>query len=1057
MTAALSCVRCSAELRPSAKFCDECGSPTAVPGTPAEYKQVTVLFADVVHSMDIAAAVGPERLREIMTELVTRGATLVRRYGGTVDKFTGDGLMAVFGAPAALEDHALRACLAALGIQEELTGLAVEMERRDGIHLQLRVGLNSGQVIAGEIGATALGYTAIGEQVGMAQRMESVAPPGTVMLSESTARLVDGAALLGPPQLLHIKGADNPVPGQRLLSVAAQQQRTGSSYASLIGREWELTTMAAMLDRSTGGRGSVVTVVGPPGIGKTRLTREALQLAKHRGVAVFSTFCESHATDIPFHVVARLLRSVGQLSALGDQAARAQLRTQFSGADPQDLTLLDDLLGIADPNVELPKIDPDARRRRLTALINTAQLARGEPAVFVVEDAHWIDEVSESMLADFLAVIPQTRSLVLISYRPEYRGALAHLAGAHTITLAPLSDSETSTLLTELLGPDPSVGQIGEIIAGRAAGNPFFAEEITRELAERGVLVGERGSYTCSTDVAEVSVPATLQATIAARIDRLSPTAKHTLAAAAVVGSRFSCDLLASLEVNPVVDELIDVELIDQVRFTPRAEYAFRHPLIRTVAYESQLKSDRARLHRRLADAIEAREPESVEQNAALIAEHLEAAGDLRAAYGWHMRAATWATNRDIAAARLSWERAQKLADALPADDPNRLAMRIAPRAMLCGIAFRVHVNVAGERFEELRELCTAAGDMASLAVGMAGLVLDHAFHDRMREASQLASEAWALNESIGDPTLTVGLSVAPIYGKFESAEWSDMLLWSQAVIDLADGDPAKGDFLIGSPLAVAFASRGIAGYHLGRARWRDDLRHGLAMARIAEPMCHATVVAWVYNLGIPCGVLAADHAAMREIEDAVQTSERSGDDVAAAIARMTLGNALVHRQTDAERDRGQELLTDVSDVFVRGGHNLGELPVVNVYSARERARRGDRDDVIPLIRSATDHLFREGKLLMWSVPLTGVLVETLLDRGAESDLAEAEAAIERLAAAPTEDVAAVRDIWLLRMRALMARAHGDAATYADLRDRYREMARTLGFEGHIAWADAMD
>ena len=205
------------------------------------------------------------------------------------------------------------------------------------------------------------------------------------------------------------------------------------------------------------------------------------------------------------------------------------MRARFADADPQDLVLLDDLLGIADPDVELPKIDPDARRRRLTALINTAQLARSEPAVFVVEDAHWIDEVSESMLADFLAVIPQTPSLVLITYRPEYHGALAHLTGAQTIALAPLSDAETSTLVTELLGPDPSVGQIGEMIAGRAAGNPFFAEEIIRELAERGVLVGERGGYACRTDVAEVSVPATLQATIAARIDRLGPAAKHTL------------------------------------------------------------------------------------------------------------------------------------------------------------------------------------------------------------------------------------------------------------------------------------------------------------------------------------------------------------------------------------------------------------------------------------------------------------------------------------------------------------------------------------------------
>ena len=222
------------------------------------------------------------------------------------------------------------------------------------------------------------------------------------------------------------------------------------------------------------------------------------------------------------------------------------------------------------------------------------------------------------------------------------------------------------------------------------------------------------------------------------------------------------------------------------------------------------------------------------------------------------MRAATWATNRDIAAARLSWERARTIADALPAEDPNRAAMRIAPRTMLCGTAWRVHVNVAGDRFDELRELCTAAGDKASLAIAMAGLVMDHAYQGRMREASQLASEAMALIESVGDPTLTVGLSFPLIYAKMESGEWSDVLRWSQRVIDLADGDPSKGNFIFGSPLALALTTRAMARYCLGRPGWRDDLRHGLAMARSADPLSYAAVVTYVYFSGIPLGVLSA-------------------------------------------------------------------------------------------------------------------------------------------------------------------------------------------------------
>ena len=271
--------------------------------------------------------------------------------------------------------------------------------------------------------------------------------------------------------------------------------------------------------------------------------------------------------------------------------------------------------------------------------------------------------------------------------------------------------------------------------------------------------------------------------------------------------------------------------------------------------------------------------------------------------------------------------------------------MRIAPRTMLCGIAWRAHMNVAGDRFEELRELCTAGGDKASLAIGMAGLVIDHAYHDRIREASRLASEAMALVESLGDPTLTVGLSFPVIYAKIESAAYSDALRWSQRVIDLADDDPSKGDFLIGSPLAYAFTTRGIARYCLGRPGWRDDLRHGLAMGRSADPLSYAAAVSISYVAGIPNGVLRPDDSAVREIEDARRIAERSGDDFAVAITRATLGMALVHRHTAAERDRGHKLLAEVGDVFVRRGHNLGELPIVNVCVARERARRGDRDE----------------------------------------------------------------------------------------------------------------
>jgi len=1016
---------------------------------------VTVLFADVVRSMGIAATLDVERLREIMTELVERSAAVVRRYGGGSVEYTGDGLMAIFGAPVALEHHAFRACLAALAIQEEAGRLAVEVQRRDGVALQLRVGLNSGRVIAGEIGSGSLGYTATGQPVGFAQRMESVAPPGGVMLSESTALLVEHAMMLGEPEWVHVKGSDEPVCARRLVAINPRAGQSGRDEVGLVGRSWEMATLDAMVERTIGGRGGVVNVVGPPGIGKSRVAREVAALAASRGVQVFWAFCESHAGDIPFHVLAQMLSTGIGVADLEGEAARMRVRARVPDADPQDLLLLDDLLGIADPDVPLPQIDPDARRRRLTALINAASLARTEPALYVIEDAHWIDAVSESMLADFLVVIPRTPTMVLITSRPEYLGPLMRVQGAQTISLAPLVDSETVALLDELLGSDPSVVELAAIIADRAAGNPFFAEEMVRELVQRGVLAGERGGYVCRANIAEVSVPATVQAAIEARIDRLRAPAKRTLNAASVIGARFGAELLAALGIDAVFDELLSAELIDQVRFTPSAEYAFRHALIRAVAYESQLKSDRAEWHRRLAAAIEQSEPSSVDENAALIAEHLQAAGELHAAYGWHMRAGAWSTNRDIAAARVSWERARRIADALPADDPGQLSMRIAPRTMLCATDWLgPAVQASWGRFAELRELCGAAGDKVSLAIGMSGFAAELLYTGRPGEGSRLASEQMALLDSIGDPSLTIGLAFIAFANWFNGGEFGEILRWSQTVIDLAGGDPAKGaGFGLGSPLAIGLAMRGVARSWLGRPGWRQDLDDAVAMARGSDPATLGLVVTWSYGVAIVSGVLQAEGSVLRAIEETVQIAQRASSDIAVIFAEYSLGGVLLCRDDAADRHRGLELIVRARDTWMP--ERMPSLvPVADLFISRERGRRGDRDAAIPVMRKAVDDLHQEGRL-GYVVSGTGLLVETLLDGGSEGDLAEAHEAIDRLANLP-DDGSAILEITLLRLNALLARSRGDDVAHRDLVSRYRAMAESLGFEGHIAMAQAM-
>ncbi|WP_424073597.1 adenylate/guanylate cyclase domain-containing protein [Mycobacterium sp.] len=1047
-TSTVACPSCGAELRATAKFCDECGSPMTAPPKSAEYKQVTVLFADVVHSMDIAAAVGPERLREIMGELVERAAAVVQRFGGTVDKFTGDGIMAVFGAPVALEDHAFRACLAALGIQDAAKRVAAEVAHRDGIELNLRVGLNSGQVIAGEIGSGALGYTAIGDQVGMAQRMESVAPPSGVVLSESTARLVEGAVVLAEPEMVHIKGASDPVPARRLIATTGVQHTR--SDPKLVGRNWELNTIAAILDEAIGGAGCVIGVLGPPGIGKSRIVREAAALADDRDVQVFTTYCESHTSDIAFHAVTGLLRAALGVEALNDGEARGQIRALIGGADPEDLLLLDDLLGVADPDVELPNIDADARRRRLTALVNAASLARSEPALFVIEDAHWIDEVSESMLADFFAVTRQTPSTVLITYRPEYHGALATIPGAQTLSLRPLNTEQTEALIGELLGTDASVRGLVKVIAERANGNPFFAEEMVRDLAERGAVRGTRGSYLLRGNVADTTVPATLHAVIAARVDRLSPAAKRTLNTAAVVGSRFSPELLTALGIDPILDELVAAELIDQIGFTPKIEYVFRHPLIRAVAYESQLRSDRAELHQRLAAAIEQRG--SADENAALIAEHLRAAGNLHAAFDWYMRAGTWLTHRDITAARASWRHAQDVADRLPDSDTERAAMRIAPRTLLCASAWLAGGSLADTGFDELRDLADDAGDKVSLAMGMGGQLPALIVHARIEEASRLASELSSLLESIGDPTLTLGLLYSALPAKYERAEMTEVVQLAQRMIDLADGDANKGNFIISSPLAGAIMFRGCARCYLGDPGWRADVEQSTTMVRAYDPTMRALMLLFKYAL-IANGVWLPDAAAVQETAELLEVAERSGDNLTLACARQ------VHALANYDAPHRQDifaLLAAVREAALQERYTLVAAMGVDTWLADEKARAGDVDGAIELSRVVVEQMYACGEVLALPKSIS-TLVSALMSRGDPMDLSEAQSAIDRLAAVPTEPGFVMNDLWLLRMRALEAQARSDESAYRDYRDRYRAMANSLGFEGHIKWASEME
>jgi adenylate cyclase len=480
----------------------------------------------------------------------------------------------------------------------------------------------------------------------------------------------------------------------------------------------------------------------------------------------------------------------------------------------------------------------------------------------------------------------------------------------------------------------------------------------------------------------------------------------------------------------------------------------FHHPLVRAVAYESQLKSDRAELHRRLAAAIQERDPASVDEAAALIAEHLEAASDLHAAFNWHMRAGTWLTHRDLTAARTSWQRAQQVADRLPDSDRDRTAMRIAPRTMLCATAWLAGGSMADTGFDELRELAEATGDKVSLAMGMAGWVSALIVHARFREASLLGFELTGLLESIGDPTLTLALLYAPLVAKLQTGEMAEVLRLARRMIDLADGDPAKGNLIIGSPLVAAITVRGCARFYLGDPRWRHDIDQSTTMVRKVDATLRAVLLQFKYVVTISGGLMSPDAAALDETAELLEIAERCGDDFTLACARFVRGLTLLASDHSSLVD-GIALLAEAREAAIHERFTLPVAWLVDLRLAEEKARTGDFNGAIELSRAVIEKGFASGSTLYVGGAIV-VLVEALLGRGTDRDLQDAQIAIDQLAAVPTEPGYVMNEIWLLRLRALLAQARGDDIIYRDYRDRYRDMAKTLGFEGHIAWAQAM-
>ena len=946
----MNCFACGHENQERARFCSGCGrslearpAPEPRSYTPkhlaekilasrsaleGERKQITVLFADVRGSMELAEEVDVEEWHRILERFFQVLADGVHRFEGTVNQYTGDGIMALFGAPLAHEDHAQRACFAALWLRDELRRLSEELKRTRGLVLATRIGLNSGEVVVGKIGDDLrMDYTAQGRVVGLAQRMEALADPGKAYLTEHTAKLVQGYFALRDLGAFELRGVRAPVHVHELEGQGPLRTRFEASRARglsrLVGREPEMAALEAALERALAGQGQVVGLVAEAGAGKSRLCYELAELCRARGIAVREAHGVAHGKAVPLLPVLEFYRGVFGIEPRdSDREARRKIAGTVVLADEAlqpELPLLFDFLAVPDPERPAPAMPAEARERRLLDLMRRMSLARSrrEPAVLLFEDLHWVDAATDRFVAMLADATEGTRTLLLVNFRPEYRADWMSRSCYQQLALRPLDAAAVRVMLADWLGGDPSLAGLAERISERTGGNPFFVEEVVLSLVEAGALEGVRGQHRLSRPLERLEIPATVQVVLAARIDRLAERDKRALQAAAVIGREFAEPVLAEIGELPVTEvreslhRLVQAELVVERALYPEPEYAFKHPLTQEVAYHSQLSDHRARTHAAVARALEARtEPAKQAEQSALLAYHWDAAGEALVAAGWHMRAGEWADGRDLADAEQHFARARDLADSLPDSDAS-LRLRLASRTRLLIVAAR-----AGFGRQDIERTATEAealalrlGDSQSLARVLVTRV--HASFmgagSGISETREPLERARAVADESGDLELRATLRVAltQVYQR-------------EGSLELALAAAAEGIAICGSDIGVGRSILGLSVFAylaMLRALFLAPRGRGAEARRDAE---RALEFAQERGDGLglgqalsALGVLARSEgnlaAARTYAERSLQAMERIHTHFGVAVISVELGRVLLLEGRHAEAARAFE------------------------------------------------------------------------------------------------------------------------------------------------------
>ena len=717
------CPQCNATCELNEKFCGECGAslaPAATRESPSprsytpkhladkilqsksalegERKQVTVLFADVKGSMELAEQVDPEQWHTILDRFFAILTDSVHRFEGTVNQYTGDGIMALFGAPITHEDHAQRACYAALHLLEEVRGYSREVKRAHGLDFAVRIGLHSGDVVVGKIGDDLrMDYTAQGHSVGLAQRMESLAEANTCFVSTATAVLASGYFALDDLGPFRVKGVAEPVNVFVLRGLGAVRTRFDASRARgltrFVGRDDDMRTLEGALAQAQAGHGQVVGVVAEAGTGKSRLCFEFVERCRARGMTINESQAVAHGKNVPLLPILQVFRAyygIGERD--DDRTVREKIAGRLLLLDEsfrEVLPVIFDFFGVPDPERPVPRMDPEARQRLYFAVLRKVVQRddpSGRPPVTLIEDLHWMDPASEAFLTEWVEAIGASGRLLVVNFRPEYRAAWMQKSYYRQIALAPLGPEAIRELLSDLLGIDESTAGLADTIHARSGGNPFFAEEIVQTLIESGSLQGSRGSYRLTTPVARLDVPPSVRGLLGARIDRLEERDKQVLQTAAVIGKEFSEPILrlvlaATAGNAPPDTQLAEAlatlrtrEFLHETALYPVAEYTFKHPLTQEVALGSQLQERRRQIHAAVAEAIAATHADKLDEHAAILAHHCTQAGQPLRAAQWHARAGRFIGKSDFAEAARHWQRVRELLREV-GDDPAAAAL----------------------------------------------------------------------------------------------------------------------------------------------------------------------------------------------------------------------------------------------------------------------------------------------------------------------------------------------------------------------------------------------